>query len=515
MSFYDRMMNSRFVLHTLLGIGVGVLIYKSRKDRARRNAIQQKLNSIPPGLSYRQCDVMESSLDVAHRVGGLIDTNVLFIESDREIGKELVQKSVDLLWDRYIMLRLKVLTVDTGARILPRFLVEMERSPVKCRVELRDGNDWKQVFESEILRPLDCDDGPLWRVCMLNVDEFKYAFVFTFHHAIVDGAAIMQILTEFQRNIDVLLRGVEPQMPDDYSDHSQVITPNLSEMLKNDPRYAWSISDVTTPLRLSKTMSTPDTGLAGELSRTLGPKGSIEYKTSIEEFELSEVQSSALRKKCKEMKCTVHGACTAAAALALRKLAQLNDIEDEYLRTFPTSLNVSMRRYVNAAMNGRLGNFISIIGLPVMLVKPGSQTPVEFWELARESTEQVHLGLNDGLQFLFTKMLKLMRYFGSDRGFCDMWSGGGDSPRHKMFNISNRGLFKNVPGERVTRITGVYWATAEHSCPMGRFTHNVVSLDDKMYWSVTNYLNVTRRESARQYADLIKSILVENIIRVE
>ena len=52
-----------------------------------------------------------------------------------------------------------------------------------------DENKWKEQVEVELATPLDIENGPMWRVkvIQMNGDEHKYTFVFLFNHVCTDG----------------------------------------------------------------------------------------------------------------------------------------------------------------------------------------------------------------------------------------------------------------------------------------------------------------------------------------
>ena len=55
-------------------------------------------------------------------------------------------------------------------------------------LETVDANEWSSIVESELKKPLDLIDGPLWRLKVVKLSTQSAAhFVFTFHHAITDG----------------------------------------------------------------------------------------------------------------------------------------------------------------------------------------------------------------------------------------------------------------------------------------------------------------------------------------
>ena len=67
--------------------------------------------------------------------------------------------------------------------------------------ETSDELEWQRVIERELVRPFDAENGPLWRLTLLKLNNdltsvYSYVFIFTNHHSIGDGKQTRVILTK-------------------------------------------------------------------------------------------------------------------------------------------------------------------------------------------------------------------------------------------------------------------------------------------------------------------------------
>ncbi|HWB61371.1 MAG TPA: condensation domain-containing protein, partial [Chthoniobacteraceae bacterium] len=72
---------------------------------------------------------------------------------------------------------------------------------------------YEAFLESDRARGFDLAVAPLMRTALLRFGEREYQFVWTFHHAVLDGRAFVMVMREFWAIYDAILRGGDPALP--------------------------------------------------------------------------------------------------------------------------------------------------------------------------------------------------------------------------------------------------------------------------------------------------------------
>ncbi len=88
--------------------------------------------------------------------------------------------------------------------------------------ELLDWSDRDAASQDEALEALrlkerdrgfELTDAPLLRIILIKLDDSRHAFIFTYHHILLDGWAMPLVLGELFRLYDRLDKGLEPDLP--------------------------------------------------------------------------------------------------------------------------------------------------------------------------------------------------------------------------------------------------------------------------------------------------------------
>ncbi|MFF7110513.1 amino acid adenylation domain-containing protein [Pseudomonas sichuanensis] len=67
--------------------------------------------------------------------------------------------------------------------------------------------------EAESLRPFDLANGPLLRICLLQLADQEHVLLLTLHHIVSDGWSMNVLIDEFSRCYDAFAAGAQPQLP--------------------------------------------------------------------------------------------------------------------------------------------------------------------------------------------------------------------------------------------------------------------------------------------------------------
>nr|BFD43331.1 non-ribosomal peptide synthetase [Pseudomonas sp. FFPRI_1] len=71
----------------------------------------------------------------------------------------------------------------------------------------------QQQADAEARRPFDLQQGPLLRVCVLDLGEQEHVMLLTLHHIVADGWSMGVLIEEFLHAYDSLLQGEAPNVP--------------------------------------------------------------------------------------------------------------------------------------------------------------------------------------------------------------------------------------------------------------------------------------------------------------
>ena len=72
---------------------------------------------------------------------------------------------------------------------------------------------WEELLSADRRRGFDLRTPPLWRLAVVQVKPREYRLVFTFHHLLLDGRALVVLLTEVFEAYATLAKGGEPAAP--------------------------------------------------------------------------------------------------------------------------------------------------------------------------------------------------------------------------------------------------------------------------------------------------------------
>ncbi|MRN52282.1 non-ribosomal peptide synthetase [Paenibacillus monticola] len=126
------------------------------------------------------------------------------------LNYELFEQSIRQLVSDYDILR----TVFVYKKV--KKTVQVVLKDLSIPVELADISTWnleqQQLFikenkEKEIKRGFDLTRGPLMRITVVKTAETKYEIIWNFHHIILDGWSLGNLLLAFRRNYKLLQRG--------------------------------------------------------------------------------------------------------------------------------------------------------------------------------------------------------------------------------------------------------------------------------------------------------------------
>lgn len=444
--------------------------------------------------------------------GSCIDVTVLHINSQVSLDTSLVQRALCLLNERYPPLRMRI-HQDSSSNLWFKEMKDKSRIMFKSLED--NARNWERIFEQESQRSFDTEHGPLWRVTMLQEffdpekRQYENCLVFTFHHIICDGGAIMALYSQFLEYVNDLKAGKNVEV-----ESMKMLEPCLALIShKIQASFLEKIVFYFLPflVRVRSLFLKPKKNFFMEVfPPVILQNPSVEKKSVVIPKVINADEMSRIIRISKQHKCTVHSTITAATRLAMAQVLQSgtgNTLPDPL--SFTSSFNVSLRKECQPEVNMKeFGCFISVNEMDIPTPCAGITKEV-FWKFAQECNKMVQSKVAAKEHH---KFLKLFANADVTALFSSMTnndkSNGGRYDN--MFNISNRGRFSI--GEKEDdwqyKFAGTYFAMAEqHAGPP--LANCIVSVNGVMYWGLIYYPNITTRKQAEQFIDLSLAILRE------
>ena len=255
------------------------------------------------------------------------------------------QPALDCVQKRHHFLGVKI---DTDGHGNPRFCQAPETS-IPLRVAPAQSEDtWLAEMERELDTPFEPGQAPLVRAVLLHEPE-KSVLILTAHHAMADGLSLFFVLRDLLRALGGSRLSTLP------------VTPSVESMLG----IARNVAGENIPMR--------DEEGAKENQTVPSRDGQTRARRQIRVLRLSPELTTAFRESARRENTTVHGALSAALALAGRQI--IPQWKENPVRILSP---VDARKLVGMAEACGL-----LISVAVQSLEP--EMANGFWELARRA----------------------------------------------------------------------------------------------------------------------------------
>ncbi|EDO49954.1 predicted protein [Nematostella vectensis] len=466
--------------------------------------------------SFRKLCKYESALDTLHKYGGSITANVLLVRSRVSVSTSKVRRALSCLTKRHPLLRTMIdrrKVYFDGKKRIEKYLKEMEVTNFAehhLRLKATTADKWITVFERELQKQFP-PKGPLWRFVMLKEQfdpekkTYFNAFVLSTHFLICDGVSALAFFKEFLDYLNSEGQDVENEtsfkLLPTFSNliHHHASAKSLSALL--DERAKTIIHKLFSRLQ-TKAQKPCKNIFTSKFSPVILKNPTVFKKTCILPMSLSKIEVNQLVRVCQKRQCTVHGAFTAAASIAMSVL--LDDSDNEGFTTIPASVQINTRKYCSpVAKTCHLGCFVLNCSFESK-AKPSA----EFWEVAKYSSDAIHQAITEGKHLQGVRLN--LPYSSQNIPLGELSNDDTVAGRTAdLFNISNLGKYVNESfgeGEQPLSFAGFYHAVAEHNVgPV--FSHNIATVNGTLFWGMTYHTNVVVDKVARNYADLVLATL--------
>ncbi|XP_041377663.1 uncharacterized protein LOC121390028 [Gigantopelta aegis] len=436
------------------------------------------------------------------------------VSSKHPLSSGQVQKAAEMLTDRYQLLRSRV---DDSDPEKPCF-VPMDNFTVPMKTV--DSTSWQDVLEERVMARYNTTTGPLWSVSFLpkvqykvgldsEVEDAEYPFlcgvVFGFHHVIIDGCSRIRLADHFLTYLDDVIKGVDTHV------EPMKMLPAMEYYTADEitPSFFFQVIDfamkclITVPgvhsvflvLFGQRNVYTEKCGLEEDKNPNVGKK------TCIIPMEFSREDTSRLLTKCRENNATVYGAVQTSVSLAFAKLLQGGEITKEM--ELPVGCTINLRPFIKdtPVPADCLGSYFAPMRIK-QTIKPLQiqKSHDDFWKMASQVTELIKNAQKQGPAQNFKKYTSLMAHLNlfKDRR-CPVISA--------LTNLGNCKFLERTLQSEV-KFRAMHSCTPEHdSGPI--FSTRVITFNGQLFWTICYYTNVTSRERAIEFADLVKETLKE------
>ena len=431
------------------------------------------------------------------------------LTSKIQLHPEMVRQALILLAKRYPLLRMKLVKESKNGEPIREYFTEVEDpSEINFKV-LKDysPDDLESVFERESEISLDFKLGPLWRAILLKEihaveeDTHKNAIVFTFHHVITDGRSVAAMLEQLLCYLTLLYEGQEI----------------LVESMPFRPSTANLMLHCCTPSALDKVVFSLTAGISRFRAFLFNPPrpdnlylasyppvftcdSPAPNKTSIVYREFSPDETMSLTKTCKKLKCSVHGAITAASHIAMAKILQKgNEKAPNGPLLIKASCNVDLRKECRPEIKSN--EFVLCVSSlrTEISVYPFIE---DFWKFAQECMQKIKWSFFAGQHHRFLKQCHMILAAVEQQGTVPP-----SQQDLRVFNLSNMGKYQwsmeHKGPYRLDRI--VASVTLQPTGPV--FALLCSTINGTLYWTNSYNMQVVSREQAIEFLDLTLEIL--------
>lgn len=265
------------------------------------------------------------------------------------LEEELVRKTLEIMIDRHAMLRTVFEWGDGNVNILMK-------ENIGCHYDYTDIRGLpsedkyrkaKEIIDDEFKMPVDLANGPLWKIKIIQTEDFEIVLSLFMHHLISDGWSYEIFLREFIQVYNALKTGNEVSLPEleleyvDYAywDRNQNWIQNQEKLTKYWNGY---LENSPCVLQLQTDKPYP---------------ANRRFHGEFAPLKMDELLSEKVRTRAAELNVTVYSFLLAVWAVLLYKYTNQNDI----LIATPVSNRVQWE------LDHVIGCFVDILPIRAML----------------------------------------------------------------------------------------------------------------------------------------------------
>ncbi len=392
-------------------------------------------------------------------------------------SRDIVRQALDVLQRRHPFLRVRI--VGDGKDY---FFEDGNVSEIPVRVIVReDAEHWLRIMEHEINHRLDSTRGPLAQCIYLAGENDLGELIFTFHHAIVDGASVSKLLDEFMETCAAIHAGESVEEGASLSPlHSAEdgFPPDFRGRRLKGKMLGYFLRQMGG--EMGYRFRARGTRMPPINERTRGRALSIQIPKEI---------TTALVRRSRKERVTLNSALNAAILLGVSK--HLYAGKETPLRYMAMA---NLRPYVKPPVtSGELGGYVAMMRFTAQV-----SAVRDFWSLAREINGRIHRAFKQGDKYIASALsTPLMRAIFRLRNF-----------RMCTTALSYTGAVQLQPAYGPFRVVGLHGIVSNFGLGPEYVAH-VSLFNDTLFWDIL-YLDMDlSRDQAQRIADEIQAILAQ------
>jgi len=301
------------------------------------------------------------------------------------LAPAVLEKALAAVQARHPLLRARIAQVGWTGAVFREDLVPA----IPLRLVEDPGADWNKEAERELQSNFNTDAGPLARCTLVKESSDSAVIIMAFHHAIGDALSGIYLLRDLLQAAELAASGRSPALP-------RLGTP--PSMDKGLPQSVRGLRGAWGYLSFMSRLFTWFVKNGKPHIPKPDQKSAVgERRVQMINREMAPEVVKALLQKARSEKTTLHGAISAAHALAMAELAGMNRPAACLIAS-----DINMRPRLSPQIGEDVGFYISGC-LNLEHAGPGSN----FWELARSIRNQLGQLLENGQPFHLFKSITL------------------------------------------------------------------------------------------------------------
>ena len=458
--------------------------------------------SIIPKTILRELSPSEKVLDYEARSCSLMDSRSFLISSEINLFEniDLIKKAIHE-WKKIHKLLRACIHIDPHNQLIRHFALASDDivnncnnikflkfdSPSHCK------DYWKILYENDVFKPFNHEQGLLWRLYFLKEDEKSYRIIFTVHHAILDGRAHFCLIHQLTQMIEWIYLSKNIKLSE-YELFLPIDRLLLNDELKNtdeDVQDAAIIENYKVPdyfkpksenfenlLMKDANINTHDNQVYMSIDSLLIENKKISF-TKFMSFVVETEKYLKILKKCKENGLKFTGYISTLIKTALTEAP--DHFSDEHHRT----VQKKFKYYVAASSRDSLklnnyimGNYATILYFESKIIDDRNYE--NFWDLAKKESDEIHFKIdtNDSASSLKEdeKFLKEI-----EKGFCF-------DEYEKDFLLSNLGDMTKycITEANLFKIKEHYLLMSNRKYSIYNvFVNGIATLNSRLFWTIS------------------------------
>ena len=274
------------------------------------------MNNVDKYESYPLSPLQEGMLfHSLASIGTGVDIEQIICSIHEKLNIEAFQRAWGRVVERNAVLRSKFEWEDISESrqiVIPNISFKGEYFDWKSLSTLKQKESLELYIQRDRAHGFDIDQVPLMRLAIFELGEEEFTFIWTYHHILLDGRALLSILEEVFTFYEAFIKNHDPELNDPRPFRDYVSWVRARDLAKDEKFWRENLAGFTSPT----TLVTGASPSAGE--RAMGSEGA-------EEIRISESLTTELRQLASNQGLSMNTLVEGAWALLL---SRYNDEED-------------------------------------------------------------------------------------------------------------------------------------------------------------------------------------------